>query len=79
MRANRYSKFDQLMQIVEDRGYRSTGPRQALVRTVAARDRHFTAEELRKDLPHVGRAHGLPMLEYPGRSWNLVSGLVRRW
>lgn len=44
------------MQIIEDRGYRSTGPRQALVRTVAARDRHFTAEELNKELPQVGRA-----------------------
>jgi len=56
MRTSRYSKFDQLMQIVEDQGYRATGPRQALVRTVAARDRHFTAEELRKELPHIGRA-----------------------
>ena len=53
---SRYSKADQLMQIIERRGYRSTAPRQTLVRTVAARDRHFTAEELRKELPNVGRA-----------------------
>ena len=44
------------MQMVEDRGYRSTGPRRALMRTVVARDSHFTAEELRRGLPHVGRA-----------------------
>ncbi len=44
------------MQMMEDRGYRSTAPRRALVRTVAAIDRHFTAEELCKGLPHVGRA-----------------------
>lgn len=51
-----YSKADQLLQIIEDRGFRSTLPRQALVRTVAARDSHFSAEELRKALPQVGRA-----------------------
>ena len=51
-----YSKADQLMQIVEDRGYRWTTPRQALVRSVAERDRYFTAEELRRELPNVGRA-----------------------
>ena len=44
------------MQVLEDRGFRSTRPRQTLVRTVAARDRHFTAEELNKELPQVGRA-----------------------
>ena len=55
-RKSGYSKADQLWQIVEDRGYRSTEPRQALVRTVAAKDRHFSAEELRRELPQVGRA-----------------------
>ena len=44
------------MRIVEDRGYRSTAPRQALVRTIAVKDSHFSAEELRKELPRVGRA-----------------------
>ena len=51
-----HSKSDQLLQIIEDRGYRSTGPREAMVRTIADRNGHFTAEELRKDLPKVGRA-----------------------
>lgn len=51
-----FPKADQLMQLVEDRGYRSTGPRRAVVRTVAARDRHFTADELCRELPYVGRA-----------------------
>ncbi len=56
MRKGGYSKADQLMQIIEDRGHRDTAPRRALVRTVAARDRHFSAEELRRELPQVGRA-----------------------
>ena len=51
-----YSKADQLLQVIEERGYRRTAPRQALVRTVVSRDRHFSAEELRRDLPQVGRA-----------------------
>lgn len=44
------------MQIIEDRGYRNTAPRQALVSIVSGIDRHFTAEELGKKLPQVGRA-----------------------
>ena len=44
------------MQIIEDRGYRSTAPRQALVRMVSGIDRHFTADELGNKLPQVGRA-----------------------
>ena len=64
-----YSTADQLLQILEDRGYRSTSPRQSLVRTVASKDRHFTAEEIRKDVPHVGRAtvfRSLNLLEETG-------------
>lgn len=56
MRQRSYSTSDQLMRIVEDQGYRSTEPRRALVRTVAERDSHFTAEELREELPQLGRA-----------------------
>ena len=56
MAQKRYSKVNHLMEMMEDRGYRSTAPRQALVRTVATKDTHFTAEELRRDLPKVGRA-----------------------
>ena len=44
------------MRIIEDRGYRSTTPRRTLVRTVVAKDRQFTAEELHRELPQVGRA-----------------------
>ena len=56
MRRGRYSQADQLMQIIEDRGYRHTSPRRALVGTVAAKDGHFTAEEIHRELPQVGRA-----------------------
>ena len=56
MRKHGYSTADQLMRMVEDRGYRSTEPRRALMRSVTAKDSHFTAEELREALPQVGRA-----------------------
>ena len=64
-RRDGYSKADQLMRLVEDRGHRRTGPREVLMRTIVARDRHFSAEELRKEIPGVGRAtvyHGLNLL-----------------
>ena len=47
---------NQLMEALQDRGYRDTSPRQSVIRAVAGRDRHFTAEELREQLPGVGRA-----------------------
>ncbi len=56
MRRGGYSRADLLMRVMEDRGHRSTEPRRALVRSVAAKDSHFTAEELHKGLPQVGRA-----------------------
>ena len=56
MRKGTYSQADLLMRGLEDRGHRSTEPRRALVKSVAAWDSHFTAEELRKALPQVGRA-----------------------
>ena len=55
-RRNGYSTADQLLQVVEDRGYRSTRPRQILVRAVVAKESHFAAEQLRKELPQIGRA-----------------------
>ena len=64
-----FTKAEQLLQILEDQGYRSTSPRQALVRTVAARDRHFSAEEIRLQLPNIGRAtvfRSLNLLEETG-------------
>ncbi len=55
-RQTAYSKGDQVLRILEDRGYRSTGPRRTLVRAVTAKDKPFAAEELCRALPQVGRA-----------------------
>lgn len=68
-RKSGYTKAEQLLQILEDQGYRHTWPRQALVHSVAAKDRHFTAEEIRQELPNVGRAtvfRSLNLLEDTG-------------
>jgi len=51
-----YFLADQLMEALAERGYRATLPRRLVVRSVAGRDRHFTAEELREQLPGIGRA-----------------------
>ncbi|MBM3943032.1 MAG: transcriptional repressor [SAR202 cluster bacterium] len=47
---------EQLLETLEDRGYRDTLPRRAVVQAIAERERHFTAEELHEQLPSVGRA-----------------------
>ncbi len=47
---------DQLLETLEDQGYRDTMPRRAVVQAIAGQERHFTAEELREQLPGVGRA-----------------------
>ena len=44
------------MEALEERGYRDTLPRRAVVHAIASKDRHFTAEELREQLPAIGRA-----------------------
>jgi Fur family ferric uptake transcriptional regulator len=44
------------MEALAERGYRTTSPRQLVVRSIAGKDRHFTAEELREQLPGIGRA-----------------------
>ena len=44
------------MEALAERGYRTTWPRQLLIRSIAGKDRHFTAEELRGQLPGIGRA-----------------------
>ena len=36
--------------------HRSTSPRRAVVNAIAGQNKHFTAEELRGQLPGVGRA-----------------------
>ena len=46
----------QLLATLEERGHRSTSPRRAVVNTIAGQNKHFTAEELREQLPGVGRA-----------------------
>ena len=45
-----------LMAVLEDRGYRSTAPRQAIVNLLERKQSGFTVEEISEDLPSVGRA-----------------------
>lgn len=48
---------EQILETLEERGYRSTSPRRALARAIAEQEHHFTAEGLRKHLPpSLGRA-----------------------
>ena len=56
VRAPVYPLAQQLMQALQDKGYRDTAPRRALTTVIAGKERHFAAEELRSDLPHLGRA-----------------------
>ena len=41
---------------MEDRGYRSTAPRRAIIRILEGKQEGFTAEEIGNELPGVGRA-----------------------
>ncbi len=56
MRRRGLSLADQLLETLEEKGYRSTEPRRAVANAIAAQQRHFTAEELRDRLSWVGRA-----------------------
>ena len=56
MRRPRLPLADQLLETLEERGYRSTSPRRAVASAIASQQRHFTAEGLREELPWVGRA-----------------------
>ena len=48
---------DQILEALDERGFRSTAPRRALASAIGDQDRHFTAEGLRKQLPpSIGRA-----------------------
>ena len=51
-----YLPAEHLMETLEERGHRATSPRRAVMRAIAEKDRHFAAEELREELPGVGRA-----------------------
>ena len=45
-----------IMAILEDRGYRSTAPRRAIISILDGKQAGFTAEDLCSELPGVGRA-----------------------
>ena len=45
-----------IMAILEDRGYRSTAPRRAIIEILDGKLEGFTAEEISGELPGVGRA-----------------------
>ena len=47
---------EQLLDTLGEQGYRSTSPRKAVTQAIAAKQGHFTAEQLRQQLPGVGRA-----------------------
>lgn len=47
---------EQLLESLEQQGYRSTSPRRAVAQVIANQDKHFTAEDLREQLPSLGRA-----------------------
>ena len=48
---------EQILETLEERGFRSTSPRRALAAAIADQEHHFTAEALRKHLPpSLGRA-----------------------
>lgn len=56
MRNRNYPLADQLLETLEEQGHRDTEPRRRVVAAIARRNRHFTAEELREELPGIGRA-----------------------
>ena len=45
-----------IMAALEDRGYRSTATRRAIIRNLEGKQEGFTAEELNSELPGIGRA-----------------------
>ncbi len=45
-----------IMAVLEDRGYRSTNSRRSIVHILEEKGSGFTAEEIGRDLPSVGRA-----------------------
>ena len=48
---------EQILEALEERGYRSTAPRRTMAAAIGEQSRHFTAEGLRQQLPpSLGRA-----------------------
>ena len=56
MRKRANALAEQLLESLEEQGYRSTLPRRAVTEAIASQDKHFTAEDLREQLPSLGRA-----------------------
>ena len=56
MRKRVNAPAEQLLETLEQLGYRSTSPRRAVAQIIANQYRHFTAEDLRQQLPSLGRA-----------------------
>ena len=46
----------EIMSILENRGYRATAPRRAIIELLEGKKEGFTAEEISIELPQVGRA-----------------------
>ena len=47
-----------LQAVLEDRGYRMTGPRRAVTDLLDLKEEGFTAERVCNELPGVGRSYG---------------------
>ncbi len=45
-----------IMAVLEDKGYRPTAPRRAIIQILEVKHEGFTAEEIGSELPGVGRA-----------------------
>ncbi len=45
-----------IMSVLEDRGYRTTAPRRAIIGILEGKREGFTVEEISNELPFVGRA-----------------------
>ena len=56
MRKLEIAQAEQLLDVLGDNGHRSTNPRREVVYAIVSQQRHFTAEQLRHQLPWVGRA-----------------------
>ena len=51
-----YDAKPALLEVLEDRGYRATGPRREVVGLLENKEEGFSAEEITAELPGVGRA-----------------------
>lgn len=56
MRKLEIALAEQLLNTLGDFGHRSTSPRREVVYAIVSQPHHFTAEQLRQQLPWIGRA-----------------------